>query len=106
MPIPLIAAGTLASVAIVPLVVKVLVGLGVGFAVYTGLTAVFDASFGFIVESFQDLPLEVLGILGLANIDKYITMIFSAHAVRLVLMGVNSSGVLTKFSAKGLAQSA
>lgn len=103
MPLPTVALGTLLGVSIVPLVVKVLAGLGFGFAVYTGITATFDAAYDYIVNQFDALPLEVLAILGIANIDKYITMIFSAHAVRLLLSGVNSSGVLTRFGAKGLA---
>ncbi|PID62212.1 MAG: hypothetical protein CSB44_03710 [Gammaproteobacteria bacterium] len=103
MPLPLLAGGAVISTLIVPLVVKLMVALGVGFVTYTGMTALLDQTFILIEQNLQGVPTEVAQLLALANIDRYVSIIASAYGAKLLLSGLNSAGGLTKFSIKGLA---
>lgn len=103
MALPIIAAGALTSAIVVPLVIKVMVGLGVGFITYTGVTLILDQALSFVIGQFSDLPGTVAQLLAMANVDRYVTMIFSAYSARLVLSGLNASGALTRFTARGVA---
>jgi hypothetical protein len=102
MPIPVLAGAAAVAAIIVPLVVKVLVAIGVGFATYTGVSAALGAARTYLEARFADLPVEVLALLGIMNVDKFVTMILSAYAVRLVLMGLTASGALNRFQVKGV----
>ena len=103
MALPIVAALTGASVVAVPLVVKVLVGLGVGFVTYQGMNFLLESMFDLAIDQFSGMPANMIQILALCNVDKYLTIISSAFTIRLTISGMNSAGAITKLTSRGLA---
>lgn len=102
MALPLLAAGTLVGTIIVPLVVKVLVAFGIGFATYTGVGALLDFALSEIQTTMSALPVQVLTMMSLAGVDKFVTIIFSAYTARLTIAGMTAAGTFTRFNLKGI----
>lgn len=98
MPLPALVGGAVLAATIVPMVVKVLLGLGVGIASYAGISSLLDAAQSAIQSNLSGLPADALAIIGISKIDVYVTLVFSAYAIRLTLKGLDSTGVLRKFS--------
>lgn len=101
MPLPVIAGGAVLSVIIIPLVVKVLIALGVGFVTFTGLNLLLDEAYNLIVAQISSLPTEPLSMLAIMKVDVYITMVFSAYSARMALAGLTAAGTLSKINFKG-----
>lgn len=101
MPVPLLAGGLLTSAIIVPLVVKVALAFGVTIISFAGLNALKDQAFDLITSQLSSLPADLLQLMGMINLDVYVTLVFSAYTTKLILKGVSSSGVLTKFGLSG-----
>jgi len=101
MPIPLVAGAAILSATIVPLAVKLIAGLGFGFVVFQGLNLLLSETRLYVMEQFQNLPPEAWAMMAIARVDVAMSMIFSAYTVRLVLMGVNGAGGMTRFVSKG-----
>lgn len=81
------------SILAIPIILKVLTALGIGYATYTGIGAVLDYGLDTIEALFGALPSSMLQIVAMTNIDKYITMVFSAYAMRLVISGVTGGSI-------------
>lgn len=79
MAVPLLAGGFLLSIA-VPLVVKVLLALGVGFAVYTGADVVFTEAETFINAELAGLPADLYAIFQLMGVMQGLSILFAAYA--------------------------
>lgn len=77
------------------LAAQVLIGLGIGVATYTGMDISMDYAKQQAINSFGGLPGEVIGALGYAKVGSFISLIFSAMAMRLTMTTVrNSAGLL------------
>lgn len=90
MPLPAILASLLGGLlSVVSSVVgRVLVSLGIGFTVYSGL----DVALSFLrdqaVSRLQSLPPEVVGLISYLGVGSALNIVFSALAAKMVLNGV------------------
>lgn len=80
-----------------PMLLNFLFSLGVGFITYVGIKALVDAALAQVVALVGGMSAEVVTLLAVMNVDKAITIIFSALAVRLTLMGMNAAGNMSRF---------
>lgn len=75
-------------------IARVLFTMGVGFFTYRGLKHLIEKVIDDIVPHLNELPVEVLQLLKLANVDQGLTVIFSAvltyAAFKSVLVFVGS----------------
>ena len=102
MPIPLlpIAAGTIVGALIQvagTIVGRVLVSLGIGYAVFTGLDTSLDWAKAFVIERISATSAQTVAAASACKVGVCISIIFSALAMRLLLGGMQSGGVLRKF---------
>jgi hypothetical protein len=102
MPLPAIPIIGALGFAIVPIIVKVAISLGVGVVVFTGVSAASDAAFSYIVDQTNDLTADVLAFFAIMNLDKYITMIFGAYSAKLTIQGMTAAGTFNKWNFKGI----
>lgn len=75
-----------AGASIANIVVRALLGIGVGLVTYTGLNVVLGMATDAIKQNMTGLPAAAMQILGLGGIDFAINMILSAYAVRIALV--------------------
>ena len=69
----------------VPLIKRIFIALGIGFVVYTGYQILFDQVKGYVMGSFDGLPVELVALLSIARVDDGAMMILSAMSVKLGL---------------------
>ena len=95
MPLPLVAAGLLGGLVQVAgsIAGRVLLALGFGYVAYTGISATLTALKSQVITLLGGAPSNVLIIMSILNIDKAVSIIFSAYAARLVLKGITSDTV-------------
>ncbi len=82
-----------ASQTVLPLMIKVLSGLGIGVAVYTGINSLIDLVESQVVGYLLGLPPLAVAILGRLEIDVALSVLISALAMAATIKGVTSSGV-------------
>jgi hypothetical protein len=96
---PVILAWLAALVPIVkPLVIRVLTSLGLGVATYSGIALLLDQLRDLVVANINASGATILQYIAVFNVDRAITIIFSACTVRLVFMGMNASGAMTRMT--------
>ena len=94
---PLIVALWTAFVAIVPgLVTRVLIAAGVSLATYGGVTALLDGTLDTVVGSMNGVGTLAKSLIGVCQVDKAVTVIFSALVTRMTFAGLTASGALKK----------
>lgn len=81
---------TFIGFALVPLIIRVMGGLGIGFVTYQLGSMALQEIFQTIQGHFSQLPPEVLAFVGIAKIGEAISILFAGLAVRLALMGFSS----------------
>lgn len=98
MPLPAaVGLGAVLASIIVPLVVKVLVGLGVGVVTYVGVDLLMDSILNEIQVQFNSAGFDaVRNLLAYMNVDKAITMLISAVTIRATLRGLQAGGDVKK----------
>jgi hypothetical protein len=72
------------------LVGKVLLSLGIGLAVYSGVDASITWARDFAVASFSALPADAVGIASTMKVGVVISMLCSAVVTRLTIQGLTS----------------
>lgn len=75
---------------VVPLAVKVLKALGIGFVAYVGINAVMSEADSYITGQLGQVAADMRGLLGLAKVDVAINILLSAITTRLTLSGVSA----------------
>ena len=75
------------------LVGKVLVSLGIGLAVYTGVDASISWAKAYALSSLQGLPADAIGIAATMKVGVFISMVSSAFVVRLTLQGLTAGSI-------------
>jgi hypothetical protein len=75
------------------LVGKVLVSLGIGLAVYTGVDASITWAKDMALANISSLPSDAVGILSTMKVGVFISMISSAFVVRMTMQGLTSGAV-------------
>lgn len=68
-----------------PILFRILLALGIGIATYTGSEALLGSMQNLVIAQFGGLPDNVIRALGMANVDVFINMIFSAFAIRIAI---------------------
>jgi len=98
MPLPIaLGLGAVIGTIIVPLAIKLLVSLGIGFVTFTGVTLLLDTALAEIQAQFASQGFTaVSNLLAYMNVDNAITMIFSAIVMRATLRGLQAGGDLKK----------
>lgn len=79
-----------------PLVAKVLVGLGFGVVSFVGLDLVFSNITQWIFSEFEGLGSDIFSILVLAGMDQGINIITSSYVAGLTIASVGAGGTLKK----------
>lgn len=79
---------------IIPLIIRILYAIGIGFVTYTGITALLNMISNFFQNSLGGVSLELLQVIGLLNIDRAFTVIMSAITIRATLKGLQAAGAL------------
>ena len=72
---------------------KVLLSLGIGFVVFNGAEASLDFARDQFLTGINGLPADAIAIAGLMKIGVCVSMILSAFAARLLLMGLTSGAI-------------
>jgi hypothetical protein len=75
------------------LVGKVLVSLGIGYAVYSGVDTSITWAKSYLLSSLQGLPADAIGIASTLKVGVFISMVFSAFVVRMTLQGLAGGSV-------------
>lgn len=75
------------------LVGRVLIALGIGVLVYTGVRTTLGWLKTNALSNFSLLPADVLGMLATMRVGEALNIVFSAIIVRLVLNGLQSDVV-------------
>ncbi len=79
------------ALVLVPFAVRILKGFGIGIVTYTGINLVLTELVEFAQDSLNGLPADILGIVGLMNLDVALNMIVSAVLAKTVLDGFNNA---------------
>lgn len=75
------------------LVGKVLVSLGIGYAVYSGVDVSITWARDLCLSSFSGLPADAVGIASTMKVGVCISMVTSAYVVRMTLQGLTSGSI-------------
>jgi len=78
---------------------RVLISIGFGIVAYTGITVALDALKDQAMANLSAVPADIIGIMGLLKVDVSLSIIFSAIATRLLIMGL-TSGVIKRMILK------
>lgn len=87
---------TFVGFALVPIIIKVLGALGVGFVTYQLGNFALGELFSAIQTHINQLPPETLAFIGIAKIGEGISIVFGGLAARLALMGFSGTGSTAK----------
>lgn len=81
---------------------RVLLALGVGYAAFTGINTALDWLKAEAIASLQGAPANVAIIMSLLKVDRALSVIFSAVAIRLTIKGLSSAagGTIKRVSVK------
>jgi len=81
---------------IVPLAIRVMVGLGFAAVVYTGVGAAWDWFGTNIASTLGAVSASVVSILAMARVDDAIQIVLSAGSAKLALRGLTAAGALKR----------
>ncbi|WP_421711330.1 DUF2523 family protein [Alcanivorax sp.] len=70
---------------------RLLSALGIGYLVMEGVQLGFDQIVTQVKASFNGIPSDMLSLLGLSGVDKFISIVLSAHAAGLLLKGIGGT---------------
>ncbi|MFC4158458.1 DUF2523 domain-containing protein [Chitinimonas lacunae] len=74
------------------IVARAITALGIGFVAYTGADLVLEQAKGLVRSNLAGLPVEVVAIGSMMGVGTALTIVFSAYATRMALMGIKSGG--------------
>lgn len=84
MAVPLLA-GAFSLAIVVPLIVKVLLALGIGFVSYQGADFVVTAAQSAITSELGALPSDMFNILAMAGVDEGIKILFAGASASITI---------------------
>lgn len=82
------------------LVGRVLVSLGIGFTVYSGVSASIGWAKTQVLQNISAAGAVVVQVMGLAQIGTAISILFSALTARMILQGLQPDGTLRRMVQK------
>lgn len=77
-----------------PLVQKVLVGLGIGVVTYTGLQAAFNQAQTLIIANYNSVPAQIAALFYLAGFNYAFGLVLSAMSMRVAMTVVKKFQVI------------
>lgn len=86
--------------AIVPLAMRVLVGVGIGWVTYSGVGAGLDALTTNIMNNYNGLGADILAVLNLAGFSVVINTLISSFVISATFRGLNATGIISRVSWK------
>ncbi len=72
---------------------RALIGIGVGIVTYTGFKVLLDKVQSDVVSNLKGVPVEIIQIMGLLEVDTCVSIIFSAYLGKLIVSGLSSGSV-------------
>ena len=69
-------------------VARILVAIGVSFVTFQGFDLVLSIATSSLKSLFMGLPVDMAGLLGLADIDFAINLVLSGYAARVALLAL------------------
>lgn len=75
------------------LVGRVLIALGIGYVTYSGLNVLLDWIKTEIFGQLMGINSDVLGIIGVLQVDTSVNIIFSAIATKFMISGISNGSV-------------
>mgnify|MGYP000255009981 CR=1 FL=1 len=101
MPAPLVAGAvwTFITIILSSLIIRVVIALGVGIIVYSGIDAGLDAAQTYIETEWSGLPAYMLQLLGILQLDTAIAIILAAYSARFTIQMIG--GTLSRLSISG-----
>lgn len=82
---------------VLPLVRRVLFGLGIGAVAFSGIDALWSSVQSEIWSNLGSTSASVLAVLGMARVDDAIKVVLSAGSAVMVWKGLNAAGVITRW---------
>lgn len=82
---------TFIGFALVPIIIKIMGGLGIGFISYQLGSMALNEVFQQIQTNFNALPPEIIPFVGMSKIGEGISIVFGGMAAKLALMGFTST---------------
>lgn len=76
---------TFGAIVAANLVARVLLALGMGLVIFVGLGYVLEQISAAIQGYMQGLPADLVGLLGLTDIDLVVNMVISAYSARVAM---------------------
>jgi hypothetical protein len=70
---------------VVPMVIRVLYGLGVGFVTYTGFEILMGQGEAYVMAHYSGIPADALAITKIAGVDQALHIIFAAWSAQLTI---------------------
>lgn len=77
-----------------PLVQKVLVGLGIGTVTYVGLQAAFNQIQTLIISNYNSVAAQIGALFFLAGFDYSVGLVLAAYAMRVSMVAVKKLQVI------------
>jgi len=74
---------------VLPLVYRLFAGLGLGFVVFMGVGQLLSGIEGYVKSLFGQVPDKIFTILGMAQVDIAINIMFAALSARLAIMAMD-----------------
>lgn len=75
-----------------PLIYKIAAAIGLGFVTYTGVDFVMTYLENYVHSNLSGAAPNIVAMLGLLGVDRAVSLIFSAVAVRATLSGWTAIG--------------
>lgn len=66
------------------LISRILFSLGLGVISYAGINMLLDSAFSAVQDYITGLPADMISLMGIAKIDIFINLIFSAYSISLM----------------------
>lgn len=73
-----------------PLIARILLALGLGVVTYVGGGSLIDAVKDEVINQFGGLSADLVNLLSTLQVDKCVTVLLSAYAVRFALSGLKT----------------
>lgn len=84
--------GTFLTAASLPVVKRVLAGLGIGTITYVGLQAAFTQASGFVSSYYGQIGGDAAGLIGLLGMGEALGIILGALSARMSMMMLSKLG--------------
>lgn len=90
-------AGTLTNTAFLyPLLRRVGAAVGLTLVTYTGVLVLFEAGKSAMIAEYGSAGADILTFLSLGKIDRALSVVLSAFAVKIAMIGLDQSGALKR----------